>query len=208
MWYPDILAHGEKPIQGTQFVLIDQAYSFYLAYGKKAGFDVRRGGEYNAVGFGDATTKYFHCSREGFLPNSKEKSSVKSLDVDISEHSEVSDGFERFRDPKKNQTRRKPTFRCGASLTIKRIGNVFEVTSLIEGHNHPLVEEKDMIFMKNSRNIGYTKQHFLYQVLNANFGPVIGFRLMKQIHGGFDRVGVTLNDCKNQKKKISIFIGD
>ncbi|GKE20084.1 FAR1 DNA binding domain, zinc finger, SWIM-type, MULE transposase domain containing protein, partial [Tanacetum coccineum] len=180
------------------------------AYGKKAGFDVRRGGEYKAVGFGDATTKYFHCSREGFLPNPTEKSSVKNLDVDISEHSEVSDGFERFRDPKKKQTRRKPTFRCGclASLTIKRIGNVFEVTSLIEGHNHPLVAEKDMIFMKNSRNIGYTKQHFLYQVSNANFGPAIGFRLMKQIHGGFDMVGVTVNDCKNQKKKISVFIGD
>ncbi|GJR58882.1 FAR1 DNA binding domain, zinc finger, SWIM-type, MULE transposase domain containing protein [Tanacetum coccineum] len=175
-WYLDILPHGEKPIQGTQFVSIDQAYSFYVAYGKKAGFDVRRGGEYKAVGFGDVTTKYFHCTREGFLLNPKEKSSVKSLDVDISEHSEVSDGFERFRDPKKKQTRRKPMFRCGclASLTIKRIGNVFEVTSMIEGHNHPLVAEKDMIFMKNSRNIGYTKQHFLYQVSNANFGPAIG----------------------------------
>ncbi|GJY03282.1 nucleotide-binding alpha-beta plait domain-containing protein [Tanacetum coccineum] len=128
MWYLDILAHGEKPIQGTQFVSIDQAYIFYVAYDKKAGFDVRRGREYKAVGFGDATTKYFHCIREGFLLNPKEKFDVKSLDVDISEHSEVSDGFERFRDPKKKQTRRKPTFRCGclASLTIKRIGNVFE----------------------------------------------------------------------------------
>ncbi|GJR07786.1 FAR1-related sequence 5-like protein [Tanacetum coccineum] len=209
-WYLDILPHGEKPIQGTQFVSIDQAYSFYVAYGKKAGFDVRRGGEYKAVGFGDAITKYFHCTREGFLSNPKKKSGVKSLYVDISEHSEVSDGFERFRDPKKKQTRWKPTFRCGclASLTINRIGNVFEVTSLIEGHNHPFVAEKDMIFMKNSRNIGYTKQHFLYQVSNANFGPAIGFRLMKQIHGGFDIVGVTVNDCKNQKKKISVFIVD
>ncbi|GJU25016.1 FAR1 DNA binding domain, zinc finger, SWIM-type, MULE transposase domain containing protein [Tanacetum coccineum] len=172
-WYPDILVHGEKPIQGTQFVSIDQAYSFYVAYGKKAGFDVRRGGEYKAVGFSDATTKYFHCTREGFLPNPKEKSGVKSLDV-----------------------------------YIVKIGNVFEVTSLIEGHNHPFVAEKDMIFMKNSRNIGYTKQHFLYQVSNVDFGPTIGFRLMKQIHGGFDMVGVTVNDCKNQKKKISVFIGD
>nr|GEY80763.1 FAR1 DNA binding domain, zinc finger, SWIM-type, MULE transposase domain, FHY3/FAR1 family [Tanacetum cinerariifolium] len=143
----------------------------HVAYGKKAGFDVRLGEEYKAVGFGDATTK--------------------------------------FRDPKKKQTRMKPTFRCGclASLTIKRIGNVFEVTSLIEGHNHPLVAEK-MIFMKNSRNIGYTKQHFLYQVSNANFGLAIGFRLIKHIHGGFDMVGVTVNDCKNQKQKISVYIGD
>nr|GEW81614.1 FAR1 DNA binding domain, zinc finger, SWIM-type, MULE transposase domain, FHY3/FAR1 family [Tanacetum cinerariifolium] len=184
-WYPHILPHGKKPIQGTQSVSIDQAYSFYVAYGKKAGFNVRRGGEYKAVGFGDATTKYFHCTKEGFLPNPKEKSGVRSLDVDISEHSEVSDGFERFRNPKKKQSRRKPTFRCGclASLTIKKI---------------------EMCL----RNIGYTKHHFLYQVSNANFGPAIGFRLMKQIYGGLDMVGVTVNDCKNQKKKISVLIGD
>nr|GEX38359.1 FAR1 DNA binding domain, zinc finger, SWIM-type, MULE transposase domain, FHY3/FAR1 family [Tanacetum cinerariifolium] len=83
-WYPNILAHGEKPIKGTQFVSIKQAYSFYVAYGKKARFDVRRGGEYKAVGFVDAITKYFHCSREGFLLNTKGKFDVKSLDVDIS----------------------------------------------------------------------------------------------------------------------------
>ncbi|GJZ96273.1 FAR1 DNA binding domain, zinc finger, SWIM-type, MULE transposase domain containing protein [Tanacetum coccineum] len=131
-----------------------------LLMAKKAGFDVRRGGEYKAVGFGDATTKYFHCTREGFLLNPKEKSGVKSLDVDISKHSKVSDGFERFRDPKKKQTIRKPTFRCGclASLTIKRIGNVFEV---------------------NETN-----------------------------PWGFYMVGVTVNDCKNKKKKISVFIGN
>nr|GFD27585.1 FAR1 DNA binding domain, zinc finger, SWIM-type, MULE transposase domain, FHY3/FAR1 family [Tanacetum cinerariifolium] len=133
------------PIQGTQFISIDQVYSFYVAYGKKAGFDVRRGEEYKEVGFGDATTKYFHCTREGFLSNPKEKSDVKSLDVDISD------------------------------------------------------------IMKN---IGYTKQHFLYQVSNANFGHAIDFRLMKQVHGGFDMVGVTVNDYKNQKKNISVFIGD
>ena len=33
-WYPD---YGEKPIEGCQFVLIDQTYSFYVAYGKKGG---------------------------------------------------------------------------------------------------------------------------------------------------------------------------
>nr|GEW13681.1 FAR1 DNA binding domain, zinc finger, SWIM-type, MULE transposase domain, FHY3/FAR1 family [Tanacetum cinerariifolium] len=62
-----------------------------IAYGKKAGSDVRKGREYMAVGFGDATTKYFHCTREGFLSNPKEKYGVKSLDVDISEHSKVRD---------------------------------------------------------------------------------------------------------------------
>ncbi|GJY91687.1 hypothetical protein Tco_0507469, partial [Tanacetum coccineum] len=85
-WYPDLLPHREKPIE--------------VAYCKKAGFDVRRGREYKAVGFDDATTKYFYCTKEGFLLNPKENYGVRSLDVDILEHSEVSDGFERFRDVK------------------------------------------------------------------------------------------------------------
>ncbi|PWA81369.1 zinc finger, SWIM-type, MULE transposase domain, FHY3/FAR1 family [Artemisia annua] len=110
----------------------------------------------------------------------------------------------------KKKPRRRTSFRCVclASLTIKKIGNIFQVTKFEDGHNHPLVAETDMIFMKNSRKMDYTKQHFLYQVSNANFGPAIGFRLMKQLHGGFDRVGTTIIDCKNQKKKISVFIGD
>nr|GEY25147.1 FAR1 DNA binding domain, zinc finger, SWIM-type, MULE transposase domain, FHY3/FAR1 family [Tanacetum cinerariifolium] len=116
----------------------------------------------------------------------------------------------KFSDVKKKQTRKKGTFRCGclATLTIKKKGNVFEVTSLIEGHNHPIVAEKDMNFMKSSMNMGYTKHHFLYHVSNANFGPDIDFRVMKQMHGGFDRVRITVHDCKNQKKKITVFIGD
>lgn len=205
-WFPDCL---EKPIEGCQFISVEQAYNFYASYGKKGGFDIRRGGQYKAKGFADATLKYFYCSREGLNQNSNAKSDDNNRDSDIRDQSEFSDVSQRFGDVKKKE-RRRTSFRCGclASLTIKKIGNIFQVTKFVDGHNHPLVAEKDMIFMKNSRNMGYTKQHFLYQVSNANFGPAIGFRLMKQLHGGFDRVGTTVIDCKNQKKRISVFIGD
>ena len=140
----------------------------------------------------------------------KGKSVDENSNANISEEGESSNGSIKFGEFKNKQKRRKASFRCGclASLTLKKIGNVYEVTNFEDGHNHPLVAEKDMIFMKNSRNMGYTKQHFLYQVSNANFGPAIGFRLLKQLYGGFDRVGVTKSDCKNNKKKISVFIGD
>lgn len=62
--------------------------------------------------------------------------------------------------------------------------------------------------MKSSRDLGYTKQHFLFQASNANFGSSTGFKLLKQLCDGFDRVGDTEVDCKNQKKKINLFIGD
>lgn len=181
-----------------------------MAYGKKGGFDCRRGGQYKAKGFSDATLKYFYCSRQGLNEDYNDKSGDSVTDNDISGQSEISDDCHRFGDVKKKQTRKRTSFRCGcsASLTIKKVGKIYEVTKFEDGHNHPLAAEKDMIFLKNSRKMGYTKQHFLYQVSNANFGPAVGFRLMKQVYGGFDRVGTTVIDCKNQKKKISVFIGD
>ncbi|PWA55205.1 FAR1 DNA binding domain, Zinc finger, SWIM-type, MULE transposase domain, FHY3/FAR1 family [Artemisia annua] len=142
---------------------------------KKGGFDIRKGGQYQAAGGKETTIKYFYCSREG-LPV-KGKFVDKNSNDDISEEGESSNGSIKFGEFKNKQKRRKASFRCGylASLTLKKVGNVYEVSKLEEGHNHPLVAENDMIFMKNSRNMGYTKQHFLYQVSNANFGPAIGF---------------------------------
>ncbi|GJW31967.1 FAR1-related sequence 5-like protein [Tanacetum coccineum] len=43
-WYPDNDI-GDKPLEGCEFVSIDQAYAFYKDYGKRAGFDVRKGGD-------------------------------------------------------------------------------------------------------------------------------------------------------------------
>ncbi|GJS15552.1 FAR1 DNA binding domain, zinc finger, SWIM-type, MULE transposase domain containing protein [Tanacetum coccineum] len=108
------------------------------------------------------------------------------------------------------QTRNRGSGRCGclAKIWIMFEGNIYRVYTFIEGHNHPLVAEKDMIYMKSSRDLAYTKQYFLFQASNANFGPSTGFRLLKQICGRFDRVGATVVDCKNQKKKINLFIGD
>ncbi|GJR74360.1 FAR1-related sequence 5-like protein [Tanacetum coccineum] len=76
-----------------------------------------------------------------------------------------------------------------------------------DGHNHPLVAEKDMIYMKSSRDLGYMKQHFLFQASNANFGPYTSFRLLKQMCGGFDRVSATVLDCDDDKL-VGLFWAD
>lgn len=124
-----------------------------------------------------------------------------------SEHSDIT----MDENVKEKKKRNRGSFRCGclAKIRIRKIeGNLYEVYTFVEGYNHPLVAEKYMIFMKSSRDLTYTKQHFLFQASNANFGPSTGFNLLKQMCGGFDRVGATVVDCKNQKKKINLFIGD
>ncbi|GJT80248.1 FAR1-related sequence 5-like protein [Tanacetum coccineum] len=201
-WYPDDDI-GDKPLEGCEFVSIDQAYAFYKDYGKRAGFDVRKGGHYKPKAGEDPNLKWFLCSKEGKNP---EPAADKSKDV-ISDVSEITTDENVI----VKQTRNRGSVRCGclAKIRIKKYeGNLYRVYTFIEGHNHPLVAEKDMIYMKSLRDLGYTKQHFLFQASNANFGPSTGFRLLKQICGGFDRVGATVVDCKNQKKKMNLFIGD
>ena len=134
-----------------------------------------------------------------------------SENSEVTEKSDVTENSEVNENVKQKKKRNRGSFRCGclAKICIRKIeGNLYEVYTFIEGHNHPLVAEKYMIFMKCSRDLGYTKQHFLFQASNANFGPSTGFKLLKQLCGGFDRVGATEVDCKNQKKKINLFIGD
>ncbi|GKE27196.1 hypothetical protein Tco_1442580 [Tanacetum coccineum] len=80
-WYLDNDI-GDKPLEGCQFVSIDQAYAFYKDYGKRAGFDVRN--QYKPKPGEDPNLKWFLCSKEGKNP---ESAADKSKDVisDVSE---------------------------------------------------------------------------------------------------------------------------
>ncbi|GKB24168.1 FAR1 DNA binding domain, zinc finger, SWIM-type, MULE transposase domain containing protein, partial [Tanacetum coccineum] len=165
-WYPDNDI-SDKSLEGCEFVSIDQAYAFYKDYGKRAGFDVRKD--------------------EGKNP---EPTADKSKDV-ISNVSEITMDENVI----VKQIRNRGSSRCGclAKIRIKKFeGNIYRVYTFIDGHNHPFVSEKDMIYMKSSRDLGYTKQHFLFQASNANFSSSMGFRLLKQMCGRFDRVGATV----------------
>lgn len=209
-WYPDIDI-GEKPDEGREFISIEQAYIFYKDYGKRAGFDVRKGGHYKPKSGEDPNLKWFLCSREGTNENAEKEHENSEVTVENSEVTVENREVTVEENGKEKKKRNRGSFRCGclAKIRIRKIkGNIYRVYNFVEGHNHPLVAEKDMIFMKSSRDLGYTKQHFLFQASNANFGPSTGFKLMKQMCGGFDRVGATVVDCKNQKKKINLFIGD
>ncbi|GKG29921.1 FAR1 DNA binding domain, zinc finger, SWIM-type, MULE transposase domain containing protein [Tanacetum coccineum] len=76
---------GDKPLEGCEFMSIDQAYAFYKDYGKRAGFDVRKGGHYKPKASEDPNLNWFLCSKEG---KNLEPATNKSKDV-ISDVSEI-----------------------------------------------------------------------------------------------------------------------
>lgn len=62
IWYPEV---EEKPIVGTIYNTLDEAYLMYQQYAKKAGFQSKTSSSYNPYKITNPRNKYFRCNREG-----------------------------------------------------------------------------------------------------------------------------------------------
>ncbi|GKC53309.1 FAR1 DNA binding domain, zinc finger, SWIM-type, MULE transposase domain containing protein, partial [Tanacetum coccineum] len=203
VWVPDV-EPSLKPSKGHIFVSIDQAYDFYKQYRKLRGFDIKLGkGKVNSVANGKGKCK---VTNDGF--------SVKRNNDDASNVSKPDDGFSRT--SKNIDVAVRSLFRkntscktgCLARMMIRKVdGDMFEVYGFVEEHNHPLVSQDDMQFMMSYRELGFSKQKFMLQVANSIVGLVRAFKLMKEMYGGFENVGMTATDCKNFSDNVIVFVG-
>ncbi|GJX58633.1 FAR1-related sequence 5-like protein, partial [Tanacetum coccineum] len=46
------------------------------------------------------------------------------------------------------------------------------------------------------------------KISNLNMGPVRVFKLMKEIYSGFENIGATTTDCKNEIRDMNVFVGE
>nr|XP_043619682.1 protein FAR1-RELATED SEQUENCE 5-like [Erigeron canadensis] len=109
------------------------------------------------------------------------------------------------------EKRRRPSIRCGcnAYLLVKKInGNQYQVDQFEEKHNHSMVDNNDVQFLRAHRQLTYTQKDLLHKISHANLGPVKGFKLLKHMYGSFSNIGATVEDCKNFRKDMQKFIGD
>lgn len=217
-WIPSV-GVADTPTKGTIFGSVSQAYNFYRQYAKISGFDIKLGTECRDDLSGIPVIKYFSCRKSGKKRESKydkhksdyegeKRASGKGNSVDKGKAvdlSQVGDSF--VKKPFRKNTSCKTD--CPASMRIRKVeGDVYEVYWFVAEHNHPLVSQHDMQFLMNSRDLGFSKQRFIMEVSNANVGPVKAFKLMKEMNGGFENVGVTAVDCKNFRRDMNLFIGD
>ncbi|XP_076883496.1 protein FAR1-RELATED SEQUENCE 5-like [Bidens hawaiensis] len=182
-----------KPVKGIIFESVDHAYDFYCEYAKKAGFCVGKGGSYMNDGL--LKSKYFTCSKEGHKPTNSYDSMAEK------------DGSNR----PYYKRRKRPTIRCGcrAQIFLKSDDGLrFEINDFVEGHNHELVDAKDMHFVRSNRKLTHVQQDIIYELSTLNLGPVKAFNIMRKKCGGFEEVGATKDDCKNFKQSITCYIGE
>nr|GEY54235.1 hypothetical protein [Tanacetum cinerariifolium] len=83
--------------------------------------------------------------------------------------------------------------------------NKYVVCSFDEEHNHPFVDEDDISLLKSSRKLTFSKKKLLFRVSNNNIGPMKAFKMMKELFGGFDEVGVTSVDYEVAKHNYLSF---
>ncbi|GKB91558.1 FAR1-related sequence 5-like protein, partial [Tanacetum coccineum] len=177
-WIPDVESNL-KPSKGHIFVSSTQAYNFYRHYGKLGGGETKR----------QLDSKYDN-HKFGMSVGNRDKGKGKVVD-------DGSSGKGKKIDVSK------------AHMRVRKInGDMFEVYVFVEEHNHPLVSQEDIQFMMSSRDLGYSKQQFLFQVSNSNVGPVRAFESMKKMYGGFENISANAVDCKNFRRDMNMFIGD
>ncbi|XP_071740176.1 putative protein FAR1-RELATED SEQUENCE 10 [Rutidosis leptorrhynchoides] len=182
-WTPNV-DEPLKPVVGKKFTSLNQVWAFYKAYARKSGFQAKKGCQYPSGKKVLPNYKYYNCVREGF----KRK---KQVCTDASKESE-------------NVNVDNSNVQVGTDGAVGQQS----VKLFNEKHNHSLVNNDDIKFLTASRKFTYGKQLFLHTILSLNVGPVRGFKLMKEIQGGFEQVGASVVDYKNFRRDMSLFIGD
>ncbi|PWA35991.1 protein FAR1-RELATED SEQUENCE 1 [Artemisia annua] len=195
-WIPDV-DECIKPVLFTRFKSIDAAFESYKEYAKKGGFEVRKYAQ--GSNRHEISHKWFVCNKEGFLPEKKKDNTNTS-----------SENGNDNEDGKKKQKRNRPSSRCGCEARIcVRLtrDRQYELYVFEEKHNHSLVHPDDRHYLKSMRKLNYSDKTLLVKMSNRNIGPNVGYNILAEIHGGFDKVGAIPTDAKNFKRDFLACVG-
>ncbi|PWA15714.1 FAR1 DNA binding domain, Zinc finger, SWIM-type, MULE transposase domain, FHY3/FAR1 family [Artemisia annua] len=197
-WVPKVT---NKPTQGTVFDTLELALNAYKDYAREGGFEVRKGGQkYTKDSKDQPNNKYFYCVRQGVKPPSK-ANNQKPDKPKTTNPLGVNKVIKR---------RKRASFRCGCTAQLrlkKRPDGKYVVSKFIEKHNHSLVYEDDIKYLRASRRLTFPKQQLLNQLSNVNIGPVRSWKVLKEMYGGFEYIGATYVECKNYRRRLNEFIG-
>ncbi|XP_076917517.1 uncharacterized protein LOC143577621 [Bidens hawaiensis] len=62
-----------------------------------------------------------------------------------------------------------------------------KVHDFVEGHNHSMVADSDMQFVRSARKLTHVQEKTIYELSNLNLEPVKAFNLMRKQYGGFEK---------------------
>ena len=185
-WIPEV---EPKPEKDLKFRSYHEAYVFYKDYAKKVGFEVRKSTTIKMASGVGYSHKYVVCAKEG-----------KKAKVDMPTI---------IYGKKRPRNRPSPRMGCKAMIKVKFIReNFYDMYYVNLIHNHPFVHPDDSKFLKSERRLTYSQKQLVNDLSSINMGPNKAFNVLKQSRGGYDKVGVTIVDCKNFKRDLIAYVGE
>ena len=138
-WIPQI---------GMAFSSFDEAWDFWVTYGGRIGFDVRKCYTNTSTLDGLVTSSRFVCSNQGSLAENKN-----------------------FSVSKRNRAHTRTGCRVRMGITFERENRTYKVHDLFIEHNHILQTAQTSHLMPSQRNIGFywVIQVFVYEMKKRTF---------------------------------------
>ncbi|GJS31915.1 zinc finger, CCHC-type containing protein [Tanacetum coccineum] len=97
---------------------------------------------------------------------------------------------------------------CGSKYWISDIEDKPVEDKFVQRHNHYLVDKENLQFLKSCRKLTFSQKVLIHHISNLNMGPDRVFKLMKKMYNGFENIGATTTDCKNEIRDMNVFVGE
>uniref|UniRef100_A0A453LZR6 FAR1 domain-containing protein n=1 Tax=Aegilops tauschii subsp. strangulata TaxID=200361 RepID=A0A453LZR6_AEGTS len=159
------------PQVGMRFRNVDEAWVFWVAYGGRAGFDVRKRNKFD----GEVTSCRFVCSNEGLRK--------KGITLDHV--------------PKRIRAETRTNCKARMTITLDRVGKNYEVTDIVLEHNHYLQLPQTSHLMASQRKISEVQAFEIEAADDSGIMPKAAHELACRQVGGPLNLGYTCVDQKN-----------
>ncbi|XP_073027865.1 protein FAR1-RELATED SEQUENCE 5-like isoform X2 [Primulina eburnea] len=175
-----------KPKIGMEFDSLDESWKFWVEYGGKTGFGVRKHYFNKNKNTGFITSYKYVCCKEGVRKNDKRESSTLNPRLETRTN-------------------------CKVRMGVTFVDNKYKVNEFIEEHNHSLHIQETVHMLSSQRKITEVQAYEIDLAEDVGLKQKSNFQLMSKHAGGIDGLGYTRLDAKNyirSKRQRSMVYGE
>ena len=163
------------PQVGMRFRNADEAWVFWVAYGGRVGFDVRKRNKHVSKMDGQVTSCTFVCSNEGIRK--------KGITMD--------------HEPKRVRAETRTNCKARMTISLDRVQRNYEVTDIVLEHNHCLQLPQTCHLMASQRKISELQAFEIEAAEDSGIMPQAAHEFACRQVGGPLNLGYTCRDQKN-----------
>ncbi|XP_028769836.1 protein FAR1-RELATED SEQUENCE 5-like [Neltuma alba] len=160
------------PILGLEFNNIEEAWQYWVGYGRRMGFGVRKENSNKSRKDGSITYYRYVCHKEGVRKPDK-------------------------RDFKTKKPRQETRTGCEVRMIVRKVNGRYKIIELFLDHNHSLEPHETVHMLASQRNLPKAQGYALEIAEDVGIKQKKSFNLMSKYAGGRANLGYTKDDVKS-----------